>query len=84
MNALKASTPVVERVLDVDSHEMVPVELREEIFGHTELHDVLTKHMPKMENHPNRTRGRVTGDDTPITMIPCGTSRVGPRRLLSI
>lgn len=57
----------VERVLDVDSHEMVPVELREEIFGHTELHDVLTKHMKMRENHPNRTRGHVTGDDTPIT-----------------
>lgn len=62
-----SETLTVERVLDVDSHEMVPVELREEIFGHTELHDVLVKHMPVAENHPNRTRGYVTGDDTPIT-----------------
>jgi hypothetical protein len=38
MNALHASTPTVERALDVDSHEMVPVELRDEIFGATELH----------------------------------------------
>jgi hypothetical protein len=32
----------VQRTLDVDSHEMISSERREEFFGHTELHDVLT------------------------------------------
>lgn len=60
--------PAVPRALDVDSHEMVPTELREEIFGHTELHDALVAHVRSPADHPNRTRGgTVTGDNTPIT-----------------
>src|SRR6266852_3451713 len=60
------TTPTVERALDVDSHEMVPVDLRESIFGHTALNDVIATLAHKHVNNPNATKAVVTGDDTPI------------------
>jgi predicted TIM-barrel fold metal-dependent hydrolase len=58
--------PVVARVVDLDSHEMVPNELREEIFGHTELHDVTATLIHRPADHPNAPKGPVVGDVTPI------------------
>src|ERR1700712_349233 len=62
------SAPPVPRALDVDSHEMVPVNLRDEIFGPTAFQRVIREqiapNMPK--DHPNRTRRDMTADDTPI------------------
>lgn len=58
---------IVRRALDVDSHEMVPVELRESIFGHTALNELLKESaVRKSATNPNATKGVVTGDDTPI------------------
>lgn len=59
--------PVIERVLDVDSHEMVPLNLRNEIFGPTELQHVIATQFKMPQNHPNATQRPVTYDDTPIT-----------------
>lgn len=60
-------SPIVERALDVDSHEMVPLELQQQIFGPTALYDAIITHVRMPADHPNRTRGGiVTGDDTPI------------------
>jgi hypothetical protein len=47
--------PIVERALDVDSHEMISAERREEFFGHTELNQVLTTLVRRPDNHPNRS-----------------------------
>src|SRR3979411_2931311 len=55
-----------EPALCVDSHEMVPVELRDSIFGHTALNDVIATIAHKHANNPNATKGVVTGDQTPI------------------
>ena len=35
---MSPTSPTVEQALDLDSHEMVPLELRREVFGYTELH----------------------------------------------
>jgi predicted TIM-barrel fold metal-dependent hydrolase len=59
----------VERVLDVDSHEMIPDEMREEYFGHTELHDVAQTFgiRETRKHHANQTSvPGLTGDVTPI------------------
>lgn len=67
MSTQTTSVPKIERVLDLDAHEMVPVELRDEIFGHTVLNDALAVASQRFhKDHPNRTQGRVTGDDEPI------------------
>jgi hypothetical protein len=54
MNTLHAPNPTVERTLDVDSHEMVPVELRDEIFGATELHAAARKFRISERPRPNK------------------------------
>ena len=62
------SAPPVERVLDVDSHEMVPVELREAIFGATELHAVGRKFKISERSRPNKnSMPDLAGDVTPIS-----------------
>lgn len=64
-----ASNPIGRRVLDVDSHEMIRDEMREEHFGHTELHDVAqTFGIRKVrKHHANQTSvPGLTGDVTPI------------------
>jgi predicted TIM-barrel fold metal-dependent hydrolase len=58
--------PSVQRTLDVDSHEMVPVHLRNEVFGPTQLQHVIATLVRMPANHPNATQGVVTGDETPI------------------
>ena len=58
--------PIVERVVDLDSHEMVPNELREEIFAPTELQSVTQRLVDRPANHPNAPKGPVLGDITPI------------------
>jgi predicted TIM-barrel fold metal-dependent hydrolase len=58
--------PEVPRALDIDSHEMVPLHLRNEIFGPTELQRVIATKVNMPANHPNAAQRHVTEDDTPI------------------
>lgn len=64
-----ASSPSIERVLDVDSHEMVPGELRNEIFGATALADASATFgiRKRYTKHANQTSmPDMVGDVTPI------------------
>jgi len=69
MNAQNAASLTVARTLDVDSHEMVPGELRDEIFGPTALVEASRTFgiRKRQTQHGNQTSmpDRV-GDVTPI------------------
>lgn len=63
----RGAIPEVSRALDLDSHEMVPVGLRDGVFGETALNKVLQEVARRMEaNHPNRTQRDLDRDDTPV------------------
>src|SRR5579872_3714675 len=69
MNVHTTPSLTVDRVLDVDSHEMVPIELRTEIFGPSELIDVADTFTlgARRPNHPNKmSMPDKAGDVTPI------------------
>jgi predicted TIM-barrel fold metal-dependent hydrolase len=62
-----SDSPVIERAVDVDSHEMVPPELRDGIFGPTALNDLISTIAHKHKDRPDATLGGVQGDETPIS-----------------
>ena len=68
MNVLNTTSPTVERALDVDSHEMVPVEMREEIFGSLALLEAAKQFKVRQRARPNQnSMADLAGDVTPIT-----------------
>jgi predicted TIM-barrel fold metal-dependent hydrolase len=60
-------SPTVERALDVDSHEMVPLEMRREVFGDIELHTAAMNFGVRARPSTNNTSmPDLAGDVTPI------------------
>jgi predicted TIM-barrel fold metal-dependent hydrolase len=60
-------TPSVERMLDVDSHEMVPLEMRRQVFGDTELHTAAMNFGVRARPSANNTSmPDLAGDVAPI------------------
>lgn len=63
-----ADCPVIERVIDLDSHEMVPPELRDGIFGRTRLNDIIASTVIQSQlGRPDVIDEPISGDDAPIT-----------------
>lgn len=65
---LPAASPLIARMIDLDSHEMVPPQLRDGIFGQTRLNDIIMSTVIQSQlNRPDVSPEAVTTDDAPIT-----------------